>query len=271
MTKPNLRQRGQAMTEFILYGSFIFVPMFLLLPALAKYTELQQKTEEASRYAAWERTVWSDAGASWNEGEHHKTDGQIQDELTNRIFGHPLQGFNASTGQHPFWKDKDGQPIVNSVALNKLEEYNEPTARMSAFGGVEQVAYLGGGVYGAARGLTLGSLKPYGLGLGSRNYVEANVQVIADNITAAYVPGPAEFTIEASAAIFSNSWAANTRRAFNNRIDNIVANEVVQTVQIPATILCGLSVGDVPYSEACDANPVNSQADWRTLPAERLP
>lgn len=266
-----IRQRGQAMTEFILYGAFIFIPIFLLLPALAKYTELQQKAEEASRYAVWERTVWSDAAGGWNEGESHKTDNQISAELNNRIFGHPLQGFNANTGQHPFWKDKAGQPMVNSVKLTQLKEYNEPAARLSALGGVEQVAYLGGGIYSAARALTLNSLKPYGLGLGSRNYVETTVQIDTKNITTEWVPGPASFTIEANAGIFSNSWAANTRRSFNNRIDNIVANEVVQLLQFPANILCGLSIGDVPYGEGCDANPVNAQADWRVLPPERLP
>ncbi len=49
---------GQAMTETIIAASFVLVPLFLLIPLLGKYIDIQHSTIQAARYEAWEYTVW---------------------------------------------------------------------------------------------------------------------------------------------------------------------------------------------------------------------
>ncbi len=53
--------RGSSITEFIIIMAF-FVPVMFAMPLIAKYADIKSKTIEASRYAAWERTVWSGSG-----------------------------------------------------------------------------------------------------------------------------------------------------------------------------------------------------------------
>ena len=51
---------GQAMVEFSVTVAFIFLAMFVFVPTLGKLMDLQFQNLMASRYIAWERTVWFD-------------------------------------------------------------------------------------------------------------------------------------------------------------------------------------------------------------------
>jgi len=52
------RMRGQAMTEVAVTAAFILIPLFLLIPAFAKFIDMRHATIQAARYQAWEYTVW---------------------------------------------------------------------------------------------------------------------------------------------------------------------------------------------------------------------
>lgn len=52
------RQRGQAMTEFVIAATYVLVPLFVAVPMLAKYLDIKQAAVQAARYEAWEYTVW---------------------------------------------------------------------------------------------------------------------------------------------------------------------------------------------------------------------
>ena len=49
---------GQAMTETVIAASFVLVPLFLLIPLIGKYIDINHSTIQAARYEAWEYTVW---------------------------------------------------------------------------------------------------------------------------------------------------------------------------------------------------------------------
>lgn len=69
-------QSGQALTELAILSA-ILAPLFLLIPILAKYTHLQQATQQAARSAAWEATVvenhaWATLmDASWRDRQRN--------------------------------------------------------------------------------------------------------------------------------------------------------------------------------------------------------
>lgn len=52
-------QRGQAMVEMAVLAA-VLVPLFLLIPMLAKYAHVRQATQQAARGAAWAATVTKD-------------------------------------------------------------------------------------------------------------------------------------------------------------------------------------------------------------------
>ncbi|RJG39511.1 hypothetical protein [Motilimonas pumila] len=80
MTK---KQNGQALSELVIVAAFVLVPLLFLLPVLAKFVDVKHHNQQAARYAAWERTVW------YNAGEHRvnfKSDQAIKHEVVSRVF-----------------------------------------------------------------------------------------------------------------------------------------------------------------------------------------
>jgi len=69
-------QRGSAMTEFAVL-SLVMVPMFSVMPLLGKVSDMNQSTIQASRYAAWERTI---------HDESDKDDNRLGVEVSNLFF-----------------------------------------------------------------------------------------------------------------------------------------------------------------------------------------
>lgn len=59
MSKPfkfRFKQHGQAITEFAV-ACVVLVPLFLLIPIVAKYGHIKQQSQQATRNAAWEMTA----------------------------------------------------------------------------------------------------------------------------------------------------------------------------------------------------------------------
>ena len=78
------------MTEFLIVAVTVLVPLFLIIPVVAKLIALKQDTELAARYAAWERTVWyQEESPGHLDGfggmVNHKTDEQVGREIDARI------------------------------------------------------------------------------------------------------------------------------------------------------------------------------------------
>lgn len=71
-------QKGAVSAEFLVVASTVLVSMFLLIPILAKYSDLKHKTEQAAQYASWERTVW-------NNGSAKKSQQELENEAHQRI------------------------------------------------------------------------------------------------------------------------------------------------------------------------------------------
>lgn len=89
------QQSGQAMTEFVVSVSFVFLSLFIIVPMFGKLMDLQYQTQQASRYVAWERTVWFDQGeapdesvisnAYW-ESVAIRSDDALMETMTSRFF-----------------------------------------------------------------------------------------------------------------------------------------------------------------------------------------
>jgi|TARA_B110000908_G_scaffold114612_1_gene134309 hypothetical protein len=94
------RSSGQAMVEFSVTVAFIFLAMFVFVPTFGKLMDLQFQNLMASRYIAWERTVWFDQINDDNrddfvisrddfESVAVRSDGEIMNSAESRFFyGH---------------------------------------------------------------------------------------------------------------------------------------------------------------------------------------
>jgi len=88
-------QSGQAMTEFVVSVSYVFLGLFVIVPIFGKLMDLQGKTQQASRYVAWERTVWFDQGDAPDESVQStnywesvatRSDAAVMESMSNRFF-----------------------------------------------------------------------------------------------------------------------------------------------------------------------------------------
>jgi hypothetical protein len=120
-----LRQRGQAMAEFVIGAALFLVPIFLIIPIVGKYIDVNATNWQAARYAAWERTVWyggSSASVAWPAAE--KSDAHIENEIKVRLYGDASGAFKAadkdtwswSAGPKALWTDRAGTTMLQNYS-----------------------------------------------------------------------------------------------------------------------------------------------------------
>lgn len=116
-------QSGQAMTEFAIVAAAVLVPLFLVLPVVAKYGQVGQKSVEMARYATWERSVWHEQGTVPHGADGSalpdKTDTEIAVETKLRLLSAP-DALIISSGAalaaetlDPYLHDMNGKTLVN--------------------------------------------------------------------------------------------------------------------------------------------------------------
>lgn len=107
------RQRGQALTEFIVMA-LVLVPLFLLIPMIAKYQDMAHATAMASRYVAFEATT-RNAGSAGG----FKTPAELNQEVARRFFSNADAAIKTNdaagdfaANRKPFWVDQRGDPLI---------------------------------------------------------------------------------------------------------------------------------------------------------------
>lgn len=141
------KQTGQAMTEFIVTAVYLLVPLFLIIPLLAKYIDIKHAGINAARYQAWEYTSWHDPSDDHeimdnftSTARPNKSRARTENETTRRFFsriqqsrpGTPaVQITSADAGTawtlaeaNPLWKDHRGNYLVDRPLGNSLSTAN---------------------------------------------------------------------------------------------------------------------------------------------------
>ncbi|HEY8605867.1 MAG TPA: hypothetical protein VIM12_01975 [Noviherbaspirillum sp.] len=123
------------MTEFLVIA-LALVPLFLLLPVLAKYQDIAHATQMASRYAAFESTVHDNP-------PERKSEEQLSGEIRRRFFSNtdaPIKT-NDTTAvfpahRNPFWTRPGAQPLLADLNRDVVVSFGEESGprRADAFG-----------------------------------------------------------------------------------------------------------------------------------------
>lgn len=126
MDRNVIKQHGQAMTEFVVAAATVLVPLFLILPLIGKYADINLTAVETARYVAWERSVWHEPGnlptgisIPMDETFPSKSELTIRNEARRRFLGEvdrELQSVNgltlSQTDLNPFWHDHMGDALI---------------------------------------------------------------------------------------------------------------------------------------------------------------
>lgn len=154
-------QSGQAMVEFLVSMTFVVGVLFLGIAMLGKFNDVRNRTLMGSRYAAWERTVWSDtdpmknavgdpnSSEGWSASygspalSASKTDLEIENEIQQRFIAadnSALTGRDRKLATLPaarpaMWNDYAGQPFLTSatgVSANTAETDDPSSSNTNA-------------------------------------------------------------------------------------------------------------------------------------------
>ena len=250
-------QKGQSAIEFAMM-SVVFVPMFVAAPILGKYIDIEQKTVESSRYAAWERTVWSDDSRGWNDGSGvNKTDEAIEAEIDQRFFGHPAQGiYDSNSTENSMWStvtngskvkflqgaDFNASNNSSNVVRAKTEatvQNSKETLNQSIASGIPGASILSSSSFSnpltSAINCETGVDFDQGLGLATDNKADMSVETPIKNA----LIGPEDLLYSANSGILSNAWSARDEEQLRDRVGRITMAEPVNCVTGPAALTLG--------------------------------
>ncbi|MDO6748349.1 TadE family protein [Gilvimarinus sp. 1_MG-2023] len=152
------KHNGQAMTEFVVSVAFIFMVLFVIVPTFGKIIDMKMTTQQASRYAAWERTVWLESMGAWNSGSGDantgdfvisadefesvalRDDAALQNSVASRFFygqggadivpisSVDISGPGAAGTESSLWTyHQSGQPMLGQVEVFDLSEEKTPS------------------------------------------------------------------------------------------------------------------------------------------------
>jgi len=274
---PIRRQRGQALVEVVVVALFFLVPLFLAIVALGKFTDVQHTTNMASRYAAWERTIWYETGGGrFNDinAPNRKSAGQIRSEIAARVYNDRSKTTsviadtdrNASgfvNGIDPMWRDNAG------VAF--MRDFTQTSA------GVTQArpdTDLAGAAFGLIGALPLpagvvGTLVPP---LPSDTMASATVslrEVARESQayqrlwprTGVWVDTWAGLDFTATGGIVSNTWGANSSRGTKDMV----------ALSVPTAQGLGTLVGTTVNAAILTWDPLLSKVDMGKIDVDVVP
>ncbi len=222
----NNRQRGQALAEFTIAAAAVLVPLFLMVPLLAKYQDMQATTIQAARYAAWERTVWID-DSSWSSNT--KSNAAIQGEIRTRFFAdtatNKLQSTDATPAgsSKPLWRDQSGTPILASYgsALSKSQTPGTSDQILSAM--VSIISPIGKVMGANGFKLDMNSLYSVNASMQSANTAAISRAFTGQSAGTFALPGLTERNV-----LVSNGWSAKGPDAVKAQTESLALTSVFQ-------------------------------------------
>jgi hypothetical protein len=192
-------QAGQALTEFLVVA-LALLPLFLLIPMIAKYQDTAHMTQMATRYAAFDATIRNDGTAgAW------KPETQLADEMRRRFFGNSAAAIktndvagNFDAHRNLFWRGPDDRPLL--AGFGDVSVSFGPDRLVSHDNAFESASDTAG-FPGAS-----------GFGLASKGIYTANVSVKLANLPsnlAFYHPLDAiNLIVTRSTSVLLNPWTA---------------------------------------------------------------
>jgi hypothetical protein len=237
------RNRGNALIESIV-AMLALAPFMTGMVLLGKQLDVKHKTYDALRYSVWERTVWSSTAKSADD---------ITMEALDRSFGHPLTGVSSMErlrangfSLNPLWRDR-GRRLLTAHPSSTQSDGTPPVH--AGYVLVPALAHGGGPLSSVANSLRLQDLE-----LNDRAFASARFTANVRPVLAGHAQPDADvrpITHVAAGALLSDVWSSRDEGDFRRRVDHLIADELVEHLEIPARPLSmqSLSKGGPLYGE----------------------
>ncbi|WP_371766288.1 hypothetical protein [Massilia sp.] len=241
---------GQALTEFLVVA-LVLVPLYLLMPMIAKYQDFAYQTLMASRYVAFDAAVNNEWQNTW------KSPAQLAGEVRRRFFSTPDAPIktndtagNFSAHRNPYWSDPKNEPLIADFDADVAVSFGQNRSQaqagsLAAASDGDPFNRLGNTEVATHIADQLG-LKPAGVYTGDVTVRLANLP--AD--VAAYQPfDKINLSVTRRTSVIVDGWAAADPEQVVKRIDSklLVPGTLLRPVQPLAAALVGIAeAGQVP-------------------------
>lgn len=261
---------GQALTEFLVVA-LALVPLFLLMPLIAKYQDIAHQTQMASRYVAFD-------AAARNEWQNSSKDpAQLAAEVRRRFFSNPDAPIktndtagNFDAHRNLFWRGPANEPLIADFDADVAISFGESASPSRAAG---FKASKDGDPFNKVAATGIETHIADHLSLNASGIFTGNVSVKLANTPAflkSYQPfDKINLSITRHTSVVVNGWDADTPQTVVKRIDS--------NVLVPGTALrsVGAMVGDsVTLFEAGQVPPpqLGQLEFWQNVgvPSDRL-
>lgn len=265
--------RGQALTEFIVLA-LALIPLFLIIPLVAKYQDISHHIQIASRYVAFEAMTRNDSMSSW------KSQSQLAQEVQRRFFSNssaPIKSNDAAgefnSHRNAFWKDPVGAPLIRSFKDDVRISFgpdNSATASSSFTGASDDVPFRG--LVGVSDAL----------GLNAPGIHRANVTVVLANISepdGGYIRAFERFkdinlAMSRQTSLLIDPWSAKNPEQVEERIDDVRLFPGAMLTTVAPLVDAAVTIVESPscFKGRCTRGPKLGKLDfWRdVVPNDRL-
>lgn len=271
MSPRHLHQRaarGQALVEF-LGLALVLVPIFLLLPMIAKYQDMVHSTEMAARYVAFDATIRNDAAnGGW------KPDGQLAGEVRRRFFSNPTAPIKTNdvpgdfkAHQNLFWRDPLNNSLIRSFDNDVGVSFGETASTNQAAGfrgASDDTVFVNHGA----------------LDLNARGIFRGNVSVTVANLPAT-LNGPTHsydglkainLVLRRHVDLVPDAWTAKNPNDVISHIDGGIVNPGVIYASLSNIINPAVGLMEIPGGVCMTCGPKIGKLDyWREeVPTDRI-
>lgn len=244
------RSDGQALTEFLVVA-LALVPLFLLMPLIAKYQDIAHQTQMASRYVAFDAAARNGWQNSW------KDPAQLAGEVRRRFFSNPDAPIktndtagNFDAHRNLFWRGPANEPLIADFDSDVAISFGENASASQAAG---FKASRDGDPFNKLGGMAAETNIAGQLNLTAAGIFTGNVSVTLAN-TPAFLKSYQPFdkinlaiTLHTSVAV--NGWDADTPHTIIDRIDSkfLVPSTLLRPLgPVAGGLVTVFEVGQVP-------------------------
>lgn len=219
--KAVARCSGQALTEFLVVA-LALVPLFLLMPLIAKYQDIAHQTQMASRYVAFDAAVRNEWQNSW------KDTAQLAAEVRRRFFSNPDAPIktndtagNFDAHRNLFWRGPTNEPLIADFNSDVAISFGDSASPSQANG---FKASKDGDPFNKAAGTNVGTKIADQLSLKAAGIFTGNVSVKLAKTPAflkSYQPlDTIDLSITRHTSMVVNGWDADSAQKVVGRIDS---------------------------------------------------
>lgn len=246
----HLHKSGQALTEFLVIA-LVLIPLFLLIPLIAKYQDIAYQTQMASRYVAFDAIANNEWQSKW------KDPAQLAGEVRRRFFSNPDAPIktndtagNFTAHRNPFWNGPSDKSLIADFDTDIGVSFGSD--RKAAQAGSQLPAADGkpfNGIGGTEIETNIAdqlSLKTSGVFIGNVSVKLAN---LPDFLKATQPFDKIDLTMTRHTGVIVNGWDAANPQQVVSRIDSksLVPGTLLRPLQpLSAVVVAVAEAGQLP-------------------------